>query len=97
MTKLSKEELKERMTNLKAKARAEVSKTEVMHFRVDPQNIEQLYVIAGQKKKPVGAMVREWVLERIQLELSSTKSQQPISLTDMNSRLEAVERQLHLR
>jgi len=95
MSKLSKKQLKERMDKLKASARAEVAKTEVMHFRMDAPSIEQLYVLAGQKKMPVGALVRQWVLERMQLE-SNPAAEMTVSLVDVSQRLKAIEKHLNL-
>ena len=97
MSKLGKKQLQQRMSKLTAAARAEVAKTEVMHFRLDPQSIERLYGLAGQKRKPVGAMVREWVLERMEQELSSAPNPKSVSLMDIDKRLESIERQLRKR
>ena len=95
MGKLSKKQLEERMSKLKASARAEVAKTEVMHFRMDAPSIEQLYILAGQKRKPVGALVREWVMERMQLESNSTTNMK-VSLFEVTQRLQAIEKHLNL-
>jgi hypothetical protein len=95
MSRLSKKQLEDRMSKLKASARAEVAKTEVMHFRIDAPSIERLYVLAAQKKKPVGALVRQWVLERIELE-SNPSAEMTVSLFDVNQRLQAIEKHLNL-
>ena len=68
MSKMTKEELKRRKAELKKIAHAEIIKREVMQFRLEPENIEKLYRIAAQKRKPVGTLVREWMIERINTE-----------------------------
>lgn len=95
MSTLSKKRLQERMDKLKASARAEVAKSEVMHFRLDTPSIEQLYVLAGHKRKPVGTLVREWVLERLQLESNPTPGI-TVSLFEVNQRLQAIEKHLKI-
>lgn len=68
---MTKEELKRRKAELKKIVHAEMIKREVMQFRLEPENIEKLYRIAAQKRKPVGTLVREWIVERINLEAMS--------------------------
>ena len=68
MAKLTDEELKKREAKLFAKARSEISKTGIMQFRLDPENIGVLYDIAARKRVRVSAMLRDWVLERLQSE-----------------------------
>src|SRR5579872_935577 len=67
--KISREELKERKAELGKHAREELAKTEVMHFRLDPNNILKLYELAEKKRQNPGAMVRQWVLERMAVEM----------------------------
>jgi hypothetical protein len=68
MPKISKEELKKRKAELGLRAREEIAKTEVMRFRLDPKNILILCELAEKRHQHVGAMVREWVLERMETE-----------------------------
>ncbi len=68
MTKMSKKQLEQRKVGMTSRARAAVAKTETMQFRLDAENIQLLYEMAVSQRKPVGAMVREWVLERLQFE-----------------------------
>jgi hypothetical protein len=97
MSKMTKKELQQRMTKLKLSARAQLAKTEVMHFRLDADSIEKLYAMAGKKRKPVGALVREWVLERLQTESGEkSKSAMAVSLIEVNQRLQAIEQHLKL-
>jgi hypothetical protein len=93
--KMTKKELQQRMIKLKADARAQVVKTEVMHFRLDADSIGKLYVTAGEKGKPVGTLVREWVLERLKLE-SGTEPEAHLSLVEVDHRLQAIEQHLNI-
>lgn len=68
MPKMTKEKLAKRKADMAARARAEVAKTEIVQFRLDADNITRLYEFATELKKPVGTMVREWVLERMDAE-----------------------------
>lgn len=63
MGKMTKSELKRRKAELKQMVHADIVKREVMQFRLEADNIERLYGIAIQKRKPVGTLVREWVTE----------------------------------
>ncbi len=65
MSKMTKEELKKRKAELKKIVHAEIIKREVMQFRLEPENIDRLYRIAAQKRKPAGTLVREWIIDRI--------------------------------
>ncbi len=71
MAKISKEELNKRKAELGKHAREELSKTEVMRFRMDPKSILRLYELAEKKRQNVGAMVRQWVVERMEAEARS--------------------------
>jgi hypothetical protein len=68
MPKLSKEELTKRKAEMVARARSEVAKTEVVQFRLDAPNIEKLYSYAATNKVALSALVREWVLDRLEQE-----------------------------
>jgi len=75
MPKMTKEELAKRKADMSARARAEVAKTEILQFRLDADNISRLYEFATELKKPVGTMVREWVLERMAAEQGGAPNQ----------------------
>lgn len=68
MKKMTRQQLEERKARLTEAARSEVAKREVMHFRLDAATIQGLYEIAEEQQRPVGAMVREWVSERLDRE-----------------------------
>jgi hypothetical protein len=81
MPKMSREELDRRKAQTGERARAEVAKTEIMQFRLDAESIERLYAQSAKCKLPVGAMVRQWVLERLAKEEAHTSSADPESET----------------
>jgi hypothetical protein len=62
-----------------------VAKRGVIQFRLDPNNIKLLYKLAGQNRKPVGRMVREWVLEKL------TQKEFPKKNQDTNSIMRVME------
>ena len=74
-----------------SRARAEVAKTEIVQFRLDPTNILRLYELAEKSKKPLGTMVRNWVLERMASE--PTRGGQ-MSLTELPARVKILEAQM---
>ena len=53
------------MLNLGLEAHRRVVKTEVMKFRLEAKNLERLLTVAYQCNKPVGTLVREWVIEKL--------------------------------
>jgi hypothetical protein len=68
MPKVSREQAVKMRTKLQKQARSEIAKKEVMQFRLEPDAIEQLYDMAGKRRKPVGTLIREWIMERLQAE-----------------------------
>src|ERR1700733_14196359 len=71
MTKMSPEERRKRRNKVASEALESVAKSEQFNFRVDADTIRRLYGIAGEQRKPVGALVREWILDRLQQEQAS--------------------------
>lgn len=71
MGKLSKEEVAARRQQMQTEALKSVAKTEQLNIRIDQESIVRLYEIARKNGKPVGTMVREWILDRIEAEVSS--------------------------
>lgn len=68
MSKMSKEEVERRGRRLQQEALKSVAKTEQLNLRMDEANIYRLYALAKDKRKPVGTMVREWIIERLDME-----------------------------
>jgi hypothetical protein len=65
MAKLTSGQLAKRKKQSREAARAQIAKSEVMHFRLDPNSIQRIYAVAEKQRKNPGALVREWVLERL--------------------------------
>ncbi len=51
--------------NLRKEAHRRVLKNEVMKFRLESDSLERLLKLAKRLNKPVGALVREWVNEKL--------------------------------
>ncbi len=83
MARISKEELQKRKAELSKLARQELAKTEVMRFRLEPNNILKLCELAEQRCQHVGTMVRQWVLERMQTEMNPDDKTTPASITPL--------------
>lgn len=95
MAKMTPEELSKRKRETLLQARAEVAKTGMVQFRIDEESIQRLYDRASELKKPIGTMVREWVLERLAAEdgrstSATTKLYEDI-MTSINSRFDRLE------
>ncbi len=71
MARLSDAELKKRKASLGQEAHAALVKSGVVHFRLEPHNIERIYEVAATRKIRMGQMVREWVLERLEAEMNA--------------------------
>lgn len=65
---MSKKDLDEAKANLKAHARKEITKRELIQFRCEADLMGRLLDLAGARKQPLGPMIREWVVERLALE-----------------------------
>lgn len=87
MSKLSKEEIAARRKRMQEEALKSVAKTEQLNIRIDENSIQDLYSIAALQGKPVGTMVREWIIERLKSEQQATRQDQMKTLIDMVSLL----------
>ena len=79
------------LNEMRSVAREEVAKREVLHFRIDKPSILEIYEVATRKKEPVGSMVREWVLERLQDEQGTKRK---TNLKNIEQRLSALEKRI---
>lgn len=73
MSKLTNKEILKRRKRMQEDALKSVAKTEQLNIRMDEDNIYRLYNIAGRAGRPVGTMVREWIIDRIKLEERAQK------------------------
>lgn len=78
------------LNKMEKTARRKVAKREVLHFRIDQSSISAIYEMASNKEKPVGTMIREWVLERLQKEQDMPQLEP--SLKNIEQRLSALEK-----
>ena len=69
---MSKVNLAKAKANLKAYVRKDLSKRELVQFRIDEDHLKQLLEMAEKEKMPLGTMVRDWVIEKLQ-EKQNTK------------------------
>jgi uncharacterized protein (DUF4415 family) len=75
MSKLTKEEIAARRKSMQEEALKSVAKTEQLNIRIDEASITRLYAHASKQGKPVGTMVREWTIERLQTEEEDANNQ----------------------
>lgn len=71
-----KPDLKKRIQKTQQEARARIAKRGVMRFRCTENDILRLNEFAAQNGLPVGAMMRQWVLERLQVETNTSEKAQ---------------------
>lgn len=68
----ARESTEERLDKLdrevRAQARRDLAKSQIINFRLDPDNVMRLFEVADRKRKALGPMIREWVLERLDQE-----------------------------
>ncbi|CAN5156937.1 hypothetical protein BH11CYA1_BH11CYA1_07510 [soil metagenome] len=69
---MSSEERARRRTAVGKAASEKIGKSEQLNFRIEEQSINELQEMALRKGVPVGAMVRDWVLERLSIEKLGT-------------------------
>jgi hypothetical protein len=55
------------ISSLRKEAQERVIKGEVMKFRLEEKTLERLLALAKKLNKPAGTLVREWVIEKIDL------------------------------
>lgn len=65
MSKQAKKQFDKLLSKATVQMKGEIAKREVIPFRLDEQSVKQLQEIAVKKRQHVGALVREWVLERL--------------------------------
>jgi predicted DNA binding CopG/RHH family protein len=67
---MSREEREARRAAVGRAAHEKVSKSEQLNFRLESASIRALQAMAFQKGLPLGAMIRDWVLDRLKRESS---------------------------
>lgn len=74
MAKLDKEQLEKAHKELKSDARKRIAERGVLQFRADEGTILAVMAAADKANMPVGAMLRQWVQEKLQLNNARHKS-----------------------
>ena len=74
MAKLNATELNSAHKELKADARHRIAERGILQFRADPETVQAVLEAADEQNMPVGAMLRQWVQERLMLETGKQKS-----------------------
>lgn len=83
MSKLTKNQIASRRKRMQEEALKSVAKSEQLNIRIDENSITRLYELAAKRKKAVGAMVREWIVEKIQSTNQPESGESVKSLTDL--------------
>jgi hypothetical protein len=89
MSRLSKDEMAARRKRMQEEALKSVAKTEQLNIRIDESSITRLYALAGKQGKPVGTMVREWIIDRLNMEEQPADRESMKVLVDLVSSLQA--------
>ena len=74
LAKLNSKELKKAHQDLKGEARQKVADRGVLQFRADPETILAVLDAAEKNKMPVGALLRQWVQEKLAMENAYKKA-----------------------
>jgi hypothetical protein len=91
MAKLNAKELDKAHKELKAEARQRIAERGILQFRADPETVKAVLQAADEQNMPVGAMLRQWVQEKLMLETGKRKApdlvQRIITLEETVSKL----------
>ena len=77
MPRHSKKQFNKLLDKATTEMKDQIAKREIIPFRLDYENCKRLQQIAVGRKKHVGALVRDWVIEKINEEYEQSK---PIQL-----------------
>ena len=62
---ISNNEIDKRKTALRRAASEQLAKDEQVNFRIEERTIRELQELSSRRGRPLGTMIREWVLERL--------------------------------
>lgn len=88
MAKLNSKQLQKAHSELKDEARQRVADRGVLQFRADPETIRAVMEAADKHNMPVGALIRQWIQEKLEIDDASRKT--PDLLTRMATLEDAV-------
>jgi hypothetical protein len=74
MAKLDKKQLEKVHKELKNDARQRIAERGVLQFRADTELVMAVLAAADKAKIPVGALLRQWVQEKLQIENAKRKA-----------------------
>jgi hypothetical protein len=70
-----KAERSKRVSGIRAAAAGAVRKSGQLNFRIEPEVIARLGELSVKKRVPLGTMIRNWVVERLECEEKQVRSQ----------------------
>jgi len=73
MAKLNSKQIGNAHAELKEDARQRIAERGVLQFRADPKTVLAVMDAADKQKMRIGALLRQWVQERLVLEASTQK------------------------
>lgn len=94
MPKLTQEQLEARRAANQKEALRSISKSEQLNLRMDAQGIERLYEMSEKTGKPIGTMVREWIMERLDQEEAGTDEPPAVALAIIQRKVSQLQQKL---
>ena len=97
MAKLNSKQLQKAHEDLKTDARQRIAERGVLQFRADPETVLAVLDAADKQNMPVGALLRQWVQEKLMLDSASQKAPDLVervtfleeAVTDLRQKLES--------
>jgi hypothetical protein len=74
MARLNAKELDNAHRELKVEARQRIAERGILQFRADPETVKAVLQAADEQNMPVGAILRQWIQEKLILEVSKKKA-----------------------
>jgi hypothetical protein len=74
MAKLNSKQVQKAHEDLQTDARQRIAERGILQFRADPETVLAVMDAADKQKVPVGALLRQWVQEKLMIETSTQKA-----------------------
>ncbi|MBS2010086.1 MAG: hypothetical protein JST01_23760 [Cyanobacteria bacterium SZAS TMP-1] len=74
MAKLTSKQLEAAHADLQKDARQRIADRGILQFRADPETVLAVLDAADKENLPVGALLRQWVQEKLMLETATKKA-----------------------
>jgi hypothetical protein len=94
MAKLTRDQIEARRSANQREALKSIAKTEQLNLRIDADAIERLYEMSGKLGKPVGTMVREWIMERLDQEEAGADEPPAVALAVIQQKVAQLQQTL---